>query len=300
MSTRLESLDLEHFDTASARGSNPAPHRRKGAIPVIGASRFLGFSPQAQLIRNQIGRIAGSRATVLVTGETGTGKELVARAIHEESDRSGWVAAAVTELCGGVVESELFGHERGAFTGAIAKHTGLFEQADGGTLFLDEIGDAPLSVQAKLLRVLETGEVRPVGGDRPRLTHPRVIAATHRHLESMICDGSFRRDLYYRVRQTSIHIPPLRERPSDVEPIARALLAELAGEYGHAPPATTQGFFAGLTSQPWPGNVRELRSVLHNVLLSWNRVSALDADQVLEASTAFGGSTSPAASRGDD
>ena len=193
------------------------------------------------------------------------------------------MAAAVTELCDGVLESELFGHERGAFTGAVAKHTGLFEQADHGTLFLDEIGDSPPFLQAKLLRVLETGEVRPVGGGRVRRTRPRVIVATHRDLESMVRKGTFRRDLYYRVRQISIHLPPLRERLADLEPIARTLLAELANEEGHAPPPTSSQSVAALASHSWPGNVRELRSLLLNALLAWDGVSPLHPESLLEA-----------------
>jgi two-component system response regulator HupR/HoxA len=218
-----------------------------------------------------------------VTGETGTGKELVARAIHEESGRSEWVAAAVTELCDGVLESELFGHERGAFTGAVARHTGLFEQADQGTLFLDEIGDAAPFLQAKLLRVLETGEVRPVGGGRVRRARPRVIVATHRDLDLLVREGAFRRDLYYRIHQVSLHIPPLRERPTDVEPIARALLAELAQDEGLAPPLSSSQSLAPLASLEWPGNVRELRSVLLNALLAWDGVSLMDPHSFLEA-----------------
>ncbi len=258
-------------------------HRPSAPALAIGAPRFIGFSPQAQLVRERIRRIAASRATVLVTGETGTGKELVARAIHEESGRSEWVATAVTELCDGVLESELFGHERGAFTGAVARHAGLFEQADRGTLFLDEIGDAPPFLQAKLLRVLETGEVRPVGGGRVRRARPRVIVATHRDLDLLVRQGTFRRDLYYRVHQVSIHIPPLRERPTDVEPIARALLAELAQDEGMAPPPSSLQSLAPLALLGWPGNVRELRSVLLNALLAWDGVSLMGPHSFLEA-----------------
>jgi hypothetical protein len=260
-------------DPPIARSASPAQERSRAKEPTvlpIGASRFLGFSIEAQLVRERIRRIACSRATVLVTGETGTGKELVARAIHEESGRSEWVATAVTELCDGVLESELFGHERGAFTGAVAKHVGLFEQANQGTLFLDEIGDAPAFLQAKLLRVLETGEVRPVGAPRVRRTRPRVIVATHRDLEAMVRAGRFRRDLYYRIRQLVVCIPPLRERATDLEPIARALLAELAHEEGIAPPAVSQELLATLRSHAWPGNVRELRSALLDMLLVWD------------------------------
>jgi hypothetical protein len=267
-------------DPTIARLASPTQERSRAEEPTIlpiGASRFLGFSLEAQRVRERIRRIASSRATVLVTGETGTGKELVARAIHEESGRADWVATAVTELCDGVLESELFGHERGAFTGAVAKHVGLFEQADQGTLFLDEIGDAPAFLQAKLLRVLETGEVRPVGALRVRRTMPRVIVATHRDLEAMVRAGTFRRDLYYRIRQLVVCIPPLRERATDLEPIARALLAELAHGEGIAPPPVSPELMATLRSHAWPGNVRELRSALLDMLLVWDGASPFGA-----------------------
>ena len=283
MSCHVRESDRAHPSARRTRLMDPQLRVGSPSDLAIGAARFIGFSPQAQLVRERIRRVASSRATVLVTGETGTGKELVARAIHEESGRSEWVAAAVTELCAGVLESELFGHERGAFTGAVAKHTGLFEQADQGTLFLDEIGDAPPFLQAKLLRVLETGEVRPVGGGRVRRTRPRVIVATHQDLDSMVRDGAFRRDLYYRIHQIWIHIAPLRERPTDVEPIARALLAELAQEEGVAPPSASPQSLARLASHGWPGNVRELRAVLLNALLAWDGLSLLDPDSFLEA-----------------
>ena len=244
---------------------------------------FVGTSATATSVRSLVRRVAPSSLTILITGETGTGKELVARAVHAASGRSHWIGLAVTELSEGIVESELFGHERGAFTGAVGRHIGLFERANGGTLFLDEIGDAPAAVQAKLLRVLENGEVRPVGGVTPRTTRPRVIVATHRDLPLMVREGTFRRDLYYRIRQAHIHIPPLRERPDDVEPICRALLGQLCRGNDLAVPEVPPSFFRSLRGHPWLGNVRELRSVLQNVLLAWDGCSPLDAGLLLDA-----------------
>jgi DNA-binding NtrC family response regulator len=254
-----------------------------GSSPGDASDRFIGASLEARNVRSLVQRIARSCLTVLITGETGTGKELVARAVHDVSGRSPWVGLAVTELSEGIVESELFGHERGAFTGAVTRHVGLFERADGGTLFLDEIGDAPPTVQAKLLRVLETGEVRPVGGATLRRTSPRVIVATHRDLPLMVREGTFRRDLYYRIRQVHIHVPPLRERPDDVDPIVRSIIGQLCLESGLAPPAVSEHLLRALRGHPWLGNVRELRSVLQNVLLSWDGRSPLDEELLLEA-----------------
>jgi DNA-binding NtrC family response regulator len=279
-------LDTEaHRSDAEAHARSPTVDLpiASGEAPGHASERFIGVSAEARNVRSLVQRIAGSSLTVLITGETGTGKELVARAVHDASGRSPWVALAVTELSEGIVESELFGHERGAFTGAVTRHAGLFEQADGGTLFLDEIGDAPATVQAKLLRVLETGEVRPVGGATPRRTHPRVIVATHRDLPLRVREGTFRRDLYYRIRQAHIHVPPLRERPDDVERIGRSIVGELCAEGGVATPEVSPRFLRALRGHPWLGNVRELRSVLQNALLSWDGRSPLDEDLLLDA-----------------
>lgn len=250
---------------------------------LSGAERLVGTSGSLQLVRAAIRRVAVSPASVLVTGETGTGKELVARALHEESGRSSFLAFAVTELSEGILESELFGHTRGAFTGAVASRNGLLRDADGGTLFLDEIGDAPRTLQAKLLRVIETGEVRALGASQPHRVDFRLIAATHRDLRELVRGGRFRRDLFYRVHQTRIHVAPLRERPEDVEPIGRYLLASLAHEARLPIPRMTPEFVDCLRAQAWPGNVRELRSFLANALIGWDRASPLDRGHALES-----------------
>lgn len=232
-----------------------------------GADRLIGSSHAMRTVRAAIRRVARSDVSVLIQGETGTGKELAALAIHEESGRKEFVAVAVPELSEGVLESELFGHARGAFTGAIGARKGLFERANGGTLFLDEIGDTPLAVQIKLLRVLESREVRPVGGGAARVVDVRVVAATHRDLSAMVKAGTFREDLYYRVRAATIHLPPLRSRTSDIPELARALLDDAARRAGDAPPETEPAFWAALEAAAWRGNVRELRALLENALL---------------------------------
>jgi DNA-binding NtrC family response regulator len=251
--------------------------------PVRGAERFLGTSPAARRVRAQIRRIAPSPASVLVTGETGTGKEVVARALHEESGRARLVSFAVTELAESLLEAELFGAERGAYTGSVQARPGLVAQADGGTLFLDEIGDAPPALQAKLLRVLETGELRRVGGEHTRHVDLRVIAATHRDLAALVREDRFREDLYYRIAQAPIAIPPLRERRTDVDALAPAFLAELALRVDLPAPPVAADFLAALRAQAWPGNARELRAVLQSALLWWDRVSPLEASDLADA-----------------
>jgi two-component system response regulator AtoC len=255
--------------------------------PARGADRFLGASAAAGRVRGLIRRLGPSRAAVLVVGETGAGKEVVARALHEESGRGKLRSFAVTELAETLLEAELFGHERGAFTGAVASRPGLFEQAHGGTLFLDEIGDAPPALQAKLLRVLETGEVRRVGGGSPHSVDVRVLAATHRDLETEVRQGRFRSDLFYRLRQALIHVPPLRERSGDIDLLVASALRELSARAGMGTPAVSADFLAALRAQPWPGNVRELRSLLHSVLLWWEGDGPLRPADLLEAQLAL-------------
>jgi len=262
-----------------ARGGDDPPPR--------GADRFLGTSQAARRVRHLIRRLGPTRAAVLVVGETGVGKEVVARALHEESGRAKLRSFAVTELAETLLEAELFGHERGAFTGAVASRPGLFEQAHGGTLFLDEIGDAPAALQAKLLRVLETGELRRVGGGSLHSIDVRVIAATHRDLDAEVRRGRFRSDLFYRLRQAVIHVPPLRERTVDFELLVPSALRELALRAGMAAPDASADFLAALRAQAWPGNVRELRSLLHSVLLWWEGEGALRAADLFEAQLAL-------------
>jgi len=252
-----------------------------------GAERFLGVSPAARRVRAWVRRLASLRTSVLVLGETGVGKEVVARALHEESGRARLVSFAVTELAEGLLEAELFGHERGAFTGAVQARRGLFEQAHGGTLLLDEIGDAPPTLQAKLLRVLESAEVRRVGGEAVRALDVRVVAATHRDLAADVRTGRFREDLFYRLAQATIAVPPLRERCADIDVLAVDLLRQLSAQRGEPSPTAAPEFFAALRSQPWPGNARELRAALQGALLWWDGTAPLAAADLLEARAAL-------------
>ena len=213
-------------------------------------------------------RVARYDLSVLVLGESGSGKELLARAMHYASPRAERVF--VMENCGaisdGLLESELFGHKRGAFTGAYEDHIGIFQRADGGTVFLDEIGDTSFAFQVKLLRVLQEGEIRPVGGTRTVPVNVRVIAATHRDLEQEVAAGRFRQDLYYRLAGMTLTMPPLRERPGDIVPIAEALLAQAARELRAPVRPFGPDAMASLVTYPWPGNIRELRNEIYRAV----------------------------------
>ncbi|MEJ2540548.1 MAG: sigma-54 dependent transcriptional regulator [Gemmatimonadota bacterium] len=211
-----------------------------------------------------IGAVAATDAAVLIRGETGTGKELVARAIHRSSPsaEAPFVGVNCAALPADLLESELFGHVRGAFTGAVGDRRGRFEAAAGGTLFLDEIGDTPLAFQAKLLRVLQEREFYPVGADRPRATDARIIAATHRSLDQMVQEGSFRQDLFFRLNVIEIPVPSLRERRSDIPLLVRFLLAKAAANAGVTPPVVPSEVMQHLGERDWPGNVRELENVV--------------------------------------
>ncbi|WP_420125997.1 sigma-54-dependent transcriptional regulator [Longimicrobium sp.] len=229
------------------------------------AGEFRGLIGDSAALRETvrvIRRAAPTDATVLVTGESGTGKELVARALHGESRRRAapFVALNCSALPGELVERELFGHLRGAFTGADRGAEGLFEAADGGTLFLDEVGDLAPAAQAKLLRALEERQITRLGSTRPVAVDVRVVAATHRPLEQMAAGGAFREDLLYRLQVIPLHIPPLRERREDVMPLALHFLAHFAGKYGRQVRGFSEGARRLLLSYDWPGNVRELRN----------------------------------------
>jgi len=231
--------------------------------------------------------------TVLITGETGTGKELLARAIHYEGPRATgpFVEINCAAIPATLLESELFGHEKGAFTGAIATKPGLFELAHGGTLFLDEVATMPMELQAKLLRALESREIRRVGGQRTHHIEVRVIAATHGDLRSAIARGEFREDLFYRLNVVALALPPLRERMQDVEQLAEVFLERLAATYALPVPPLTPALRAALHAHPWPGNVRELRNTIERGLVLSPR-GALDADAL------FSSDAPPAATRG--
>lgn len=225
---------------------------------------ILVVSPQMKSLFALAKRAAKGRATILISGESGTGKEVIARAIHYFSDRVGQSRLAVNckALAPGVLESELFGHEKGAFTGATQARAGLFERADGGTLFLDEIGEIDLSFQAKLLRVLQEREVVRVGGDVVRPVDVRIIAATNKTLQEEVAAGRFREDLYYRLAVIPIHLPPLRERPDDILPLAKHFLLRWNEELGRSIIGWTPEVEAFLQGASWPGNIRELENVI--------------------------------------
>ena len=234
------------------------------------ASRALvAASPAMREVIRLVERAAEYKTTVLITGESGVGKEIVARAVHELSDRAAQPFLAVN--CGAIpeslIESELFGHAKGAFTGADSEKRGLFREAGGGTVFLDEVGELPPSTQVKLLRVLQEEEVQPVGEPKPVSVDVRILAATARDIESEIAAGRFRNDLYYRLNVLRIHIPPLRERLEDVPPLADELLAGLARRMGRSVQRMDQDVIDLLRSYPWPGNVRELENTLERALI---------------------------------
>ena len=222
-----------------------------------------------QRVMAQVERVAASETRVCILGETGTGKELIARALHEKSARSG--GPFVTLNCAAVpaelIESELFGHEKGSFTGAGARHLGKFEQAQRGTIFLDEIGDMPLTMQAKLLRVLEESEVERIGGDRAIKVDVRVVVATHRDLEGLVKEGKFRQDLYHRVYVFPVVLPPLRERRDGIPALITHFAGQVCAQNGWKPVRFSEEAVAALQTQPWPGNVRELRNMVERLIL---------------------------------
>jgi DNA-binding NtrC family response regulator len=235
-----------------------------------GFSAIVGESPELKAVLVQARRVAGHRdVTVLLGGETGTGKELLARAIHYASPRAAqpFVEVNCAAIPANLLESELFGHERGSFTGAVAAKPGLFEQAHGGTLFLDEIGHMPLELQAKLLRALESREIRRVGGTSTKKVDIRLLAATHLNLAQAVNETRFREDLYYRLNVVRLVLPPLRDRGDDVELLADSFTADLADRYGLPLPVRSVEFGEALRRHSWPGNVRELRNAMERALV---------------------------------
>jgi two-component system, NtrC family, nitrogen regulation response regulator NtrX len=235
----------------------------------LGKHELVGSGAAMSKLLAQIDRVAPSETRICILGETGTGKELVARAIHEKSPRR--ESAFVTLNCAAVpaelIESELFGHEKGAFTGAAGRHIGKFEQAEGGTLFLDEIGDMPLAMQAKLLRVLEEGEVERVGGDKPIKVNVRVIVATHRNIEDLVKKNEFRADLFHRIYVFPLILPPLRERPEDFPALVAHFAGQVAKQNGWKEKVFSSEAIAELRRYSWPGNIRELRNVVERLVL---------------------------------
>ena len=229
------------------------------------APEILGQAPSMQEVFRAIGRLSQSHATVMITGESGSGKELVARALHRHSPRreAPFVAINTAAIPRDLLESELFGHERGAFTGATAQRRGRFEQAEGGTLFLDEIGDMPPELQTRLLRVLSDGHYYRVGGHQPIKANVRVIAATHQNLEDRVRQGLFREDLFHRLNVIRLRLPPLRERREDVALLVKHFLQKSARELGVEPKRLTEGALRHMQAQTFPGNVRQLENVCH-------------------------------------
>jgi two-component system, NtrC family, nitrogen regulation response regulator NtrX len=246
----------------------------------LGKHQLVGPGPAMKKLLRQIDRVAGSETRVCILGETGTGKELVARAIHEKSPRRD--APFITLNCAAVpaelIESELFGHEKGAFTGAAGRHVGKFEQAEGGTLFLDEIGDMPVAMQAKLLRVLEEGEVERVGGDKPIKVNVRVVVATHRNLEELVAQNAFRRDLFHRVYVFPLFLPPLRERTEDFVELVGHFASQVAAQNNWKEKQFSSQAIAALQHYAWPGNVRELRNVVERLALLAEKESVTAED----------------------
>ncbi len=262
------------------------------AYPVAG---MVGSSRAMQEVFDRVDKVAPTSATVLIVGESGTGKELVARALHEGSDRSG--APMITMNCAAIpsslIESDLFGHEKGAFTGAVGAQEGVIETADGGTLFLDEIGELPLEAQARLLRVLQDGEIRRVGAARTKRVNVRLMAATHRNLPKMVADGAFREDLYFRLRVMEIHLPPLRERDGDIPQLAEMLL-EKSCQRLHKPALTLDPrALDAMQAYRWPGNVREMENAIERAVI------LCEGDTIGAELLALDGTRGPSAA-GDD
>jgi two-component system, NtrC family, nitrogen regulation response regulator NtrX len=235
----------------------------------VGKHTLVWSGETMRRVLAQIERVAASETRVCIYGETGTGKELVARTLHEKSQRSS--GPFVTLNCAAVpaelIESELFGHEKGSFTGAAQRHLGKFSQAHRGTLFLDEIGDMPTAMQAKLLRVLEEGEVERIGADKPTSVDVRVVVATHRNLEQLVESGAFRRDLYHRVVVFPVELPPLRNRPEDLPALVEHFVRQVSAQNGWKPVPITADAIDALKHYAWPGNIRELRNVVERLLL---------------------------------
>ncbi len=277
--------EIEPEERGPARGAEP--ERRKDGAPL---ESLIGRSPAMVEVFKEIGRVARTEMTVTLMGESGTGKELVARAVHANSVRARgpFITVNMAAIPRDLMESELYGHERGAFTGAAERRPGKFELASGGTLFLDEIGEMPVELQAKLLRVLQEREIDRVGGSRPLPVDVRIVAATNADLSRAVEESRFRRDLFYRLAVVPIRLPPLREREHDVVLLARHFAAKYGEQLRGRPVTLARDAEPLLLAHSWPGNVRELQNVIQRVLLSLpgNRITARDIGPLLPAGAA--------------
>jgi DNA-binding NtrC family response regulator len=269
---------------ASAQGQAP---QNQSPTQIIGSCDAM------QVFFKRLKKVSPTDTTVLVLGESGTGKELAARSIHEHSKRapSPMISVNCAAIPETLIESELFGHEKGAFTGATAARNGLVEAADGGTLFLDEIGELPLEAQARLLRVLQEGEIRRVGSVQSKKVDVRLIAATHRDLKKMVSEGGFREDLYYRLNVVSLNLPPLRDRGEDVVELANELLRIHCDKMEEGPITFSDDAIEAIKTYPWPGNVRELQNAVERSVIMCDEdiitaeILSLDLDTKIEAET---------------
>ncbi|MGO9468457.1 MAG: sigma-54-dependent transcriptional regulator [Isosphaeraceae bacterium] len=293
-------LDINELRTVADKASQSQRLQRsnielrKQLHERFGFEGVIGNSPAMHAVVAKLRQIAPTSASVLITGESGTGKELVAKALHVNSPRHNkpFVPLNCAELSEHVLESELFGHVKGAFTGADRDRIGRFQYANGGTLFLDEIGDMPISIQIKLLRVLETGEIVRVGTNEPTKVNVRMISATHRDLADAIAEGKFRQDLFHRLKVVSVKLPPLRERREDIPLLIEHFLRDLSAAHGKAITGVTPAVRKTFLAHTWPGNVRELKNTIESmIVIDCNGV--LDVDDLtedLQAATAPGGS----------
>ena len=275
---QLEILVNRALESGRIKAENSELKKRLNA--KFGVENIIGNSAAMQRIIDNVRQVAPTRATVSITGESGTGKELIAQAVHQLSGRTGrFVPVHCAALPETLLESELFGHEKGAFTGATEQRKGRFELADGGTLFLDEIGEIPLSTQVKLLRVLETRCFERIGGVDTIEVDTRVVTATNRDLAAMVEEGTFREDLYYRLDVVTIHLPPLRERTEDIPPLVNHYLAYFAKENGRPEMTISESAMSALCSYPWPGNIRELKNCVERMVVL-TRSNTIDLDNV--------------------
>jgi len=284
-----EQLEISVHNAVKLRDILRENERLRAAVAEPRAHRLIGISAAAQRLLAQINQVAPYRTSVLITGESGTGKELVARAIHELSPRGDgpWVAINCSAIPRDLLESELFGYVKGAFSGAAQNRSGRLEQARGGTLFLDEIGELDPALQAKLLRVLQEREYSPLGADDVRTFDGRFLAASNRDLKALVAAGKFREDLFYRLDVYNIHVPPLRERRDDITLLANTFLEELAAEMNKHVAKISPAALDALARHDWPGNIRELRNSLERAILSCagDSIDVLDLPPGLHART---------------